>query len=231
MLTVKAIDIVAVYFCSMGLLTNIFNLFSRKQEPVFNADELTEQEKELCSDAGLSEADGLFLKQVTKQPIEPFEFESEYSETEKPTGISSLIAKDVARDVISNNRERLAKEGKTIFISEFAGDVINYIISIVPIADPYQIMEYAETNGANHDIETTDIISKYKEWDERFGILPIAIGFDFCECEIINKDIDYTELANEVYGFCPDVVEQGTETVEALAAEMKENGTIFLWWD
>ena len=59
----------------------------------------------------------------------------------------------------------------------------------------------------------------------------IGIGFDFCECEILNKGIDYAKLAAEVYEFCPDVVEQGTDTVEALEEEMSDTGIIYLWWD
>lgn len=45
-------------------------------------------------------------------------------------------------------------------------------------------MEYAETNGINYDIETKDIIEKYKKWDSEFGIIPIGIGFDYCEAQI-----------------------------------------------
>lgn len=92
-------------------------------------------------------------------------------------------------------------------------------------------MEYAETNGSNYSIETKDIIQKYRKWDNEFGVTPIGIGFDFCECLIIKKNIDFKKLADEVYEFCPDVVDQGTDTVEALAEEMKRTGTIYLWWD
>jgi hypothetical protein len=38
-------------------------------------------------------------------------------------------------------------------------------------------------------------------------------------------------FAREVYQFCRDVVEQGTETVEKLAAEMKRSNRMYLWWD
>jgi hypothetical protein len=64
-----------------------------------------------------------------------------------------------------------------------------------------------------------------------FGIRITGIGFDFCECAIVNKEIDYNNLAAEIYQFCPDVVDQGTETVEALEEELKKTGSIFLWWD
>ena len=117
-----------------------------------------------------------------------------------------------------------------IFISEFSGK--GYYVAIVgKTADPYQIMKYAGTSGANYDIDTTDIIAKFKKWDKAFGLKPVSIGSDFCEGEISNKNIDYGKLAAEVYEFCPDVVEQGTETVERLEKEIKETGRILLWWD
>ena len=42
---------------------------------------------------------------------------------------------------------------------------------------------------------------------------------------------DWMALAREVYEFCPDIVDQGTETVERLAYEMRVTNELFLWWD
>lgn len=203
----------------------------KEEEPPFSSMILTAIEKQYCREANLTDADGLFLKQMTGQPLEQFEFINEnISGTRK--GISASLVKADAKDMILANRDRLMNEGKFIFISEFAGNGSDYVVTIVgDTNDPYKIMEWSETNGLNHNIDTKDIVEKYRQWNNRFGVIPFAIGFDFCECEIINKQIDYIALANEVYEFCPDVVDQGTETIEALAAEIMENGTIFLWWD
>jgi hypothetical protein len=38
-------------------------------------------------------------------------------------------------------------------------------------------------------------------------------------------------LAEEIYSMCPDVVDQGTGTVEELAREMKESKLLYFWWD
>lgn len=228
----------------MSFLKKILNLFNgnKKQlerpkqaattitQTIFSIDELTDNEKLFCKDAKLSMEDGLFLKQLTKRPIEKLEFEKEYSNIEKPDAICSLTKEENARKIVLENRDRLIKEGKYIFISELAHN--GYKVGIIgATSDPYKLIEFVETNGANYDIETKDIIERYKKWDNEFGIKPIGIGFDFCECEIINKNIDYKKLADEVYKFCPDVVEQGTETVEALEEEMKRTGAIYLWWD
>jgi Domain of unknown function (DUF4253) len=47
----------------------------------------------------------------------------------------------------------------------------------------------------------------------------------------VNKNINHKKLAAEVYELCPDVVDQGTMTVEVLEEENKASGRIFLWWD
>jgi hypothetical protein len=193
-------------------------------------DTLTDHELNFCRDAGLTADDGLFLKKLTRRPLEKFEFESfEDDNLVKPSGICSLTSEEKARDIIIDNLQHFIAQGKYIFISDLAYN--GYKVAVVNNPDPYAIMKYAGTNGLNYDITTEDIIAKYKKWDSEFGIRIIGIGPDFCECQIVNTDIDYPKLAEEVYEFCSDVVEQGTETVEKLAEEMEASETIYLWWD
>ena len=228
----------------MSFIKKILSLFSGKKNQVeetaatkpvvskttFSIDELTETEQSYCKDAQLENEDALFLKKLTRRPIEKLAFEKEYSDIEKSDAICSLTTEESARKIVLDNLDKLRQEGKYIFISEIAHN--GYKVGLTgATSDPYKLMEFAETNGANYDIETSHIIDKYKKWDSEFGITPIAIGFDFCECQIKNKNIDYKKLADEVYEFCPDVVDQGTETVEALEEEMRRTGSIYLWWD
>jgi hypothetical protein len=42
---------------------------------------------------------------------------------------------------------------------------------------------------------------------------------------------DVEAMAKRMYAFCPDIVDQGTNTVEALARELKETNALFFWWD
>jgi hypothetical protein len=39
------------------------------------------------------------------------------------------------------------------------------------------------------------------------------------------------ELAQEQYDFCPDIVLQGTGTLEPLAATLMASDWWFFWWD
>ncbi|MCF8254131.1 MAG: DUF4253 domain-containing protein [Bacteroidia bacterium] len=212
----------------MGLFEKIFR--KTKNKISFSADLLTDNEKQLCKNANLSEEDGMLLKKLTQRPIEVLKFEQEYSEIEKPNAICSLTSEENAEKIVLDNLEHFKKQGKYIFIFGIAQN--GYIVGLTgATSDPYKLMELAETNGINYDIETNNIIERYKKWDNEFGIIPIGIGPDFCECKIKNRNIDFKKLAQEVYEFCPDVVDQGTETVDALEEEMKRTGTIYLWWD
>lgn len=228
----------------MRFIKKILNLLGGQKKPaeettptnpilsksIFSIDDLTETEQSYCKDAKLENEDALFLKKLTRRPIEKLVFEKENADIEKPGAICSLTSEENARKIIIDSLAKLRQEGKYIFISEIAHN--GYKVGLTGVtSDPYKLMEFAETNGGNYNIETSHIIERYKKWDSEFGIIPIAIGFDFCECQIKNKNIDYKKLAEEVYEFCPDVVEQGTETVEALGEEMKRTGTIYLWWD
>ena len=57
-----------------------------------------------------------------------------------------------------------------------------------------------------------------------------GIGFDtlegFFTAPVANPD----SLAKLMYQFCPDIVDQGTETLGALASELRK-GNLYFWWD
>jgi hypothetical protein len=212
----------------MGLFDNLFG--KKKTQSSFSTGSLTDNEKQLCKNAKLLEADGLLLKKLSVQPLEVLRFEQEYSTGEKPDAISIQTTEENARRIVLDNLDYFKNQGKYIFIYGIGNT--GHIVGLTgATSDPYQLMEYAETNGLNHDIEPKHIIEKYKKWDKEFGIVPFGIGFDYCECQIKNTNIDYQKLAQEVYEFCPDVVEQGTQTIEVLEKELRSTGTIYLWWD
>lgn len=196
--------------------------------PPYNG--LTLNENIICTNAGLKLLDGLLLKTLTKNAIEKLSFYSAHTQPFKHTGIKSITTKKNARKILKEQLDKFISEGKYIFISEFLNNKY-YIALVGSTSDPYEIIAEVGTNGANYDIDTIDIITKYKKWDKEFGIRPVGIGTDFCECEIINKNIGYKELAEEIYEFCPDVVDQGTGSIELLEDEIKQTGRIFLWWD
>jgi len=65
--------------------------------------------------------------------------------------------------------------------------------------------------------------------DEPFSIT--GIGFDWIEGRFLSEPRDPGALARRFYAFCPDIVDRGTETVAALASELRRSRTLYCWWD
>ncbi len=63
------------------------------------------------------------------------------------------------------------------------------------------------------------------------GLTVIGAGLDWTEARITRPPADMLPFARAVYQFSPDVVDQGTGSVEELAKEMRRSGTVYLWWD
>ena len=75
------------------------------------------------------------------------------------------------------------------------------------------------------------MIERLKKWDAEYGLVLRGVGFDWVEAEFKKQPADMRAFAEEVFKFCPDVVTQGTETVERLADEMQRENTLYLWWE
>lgn len=87
------------------------------------------------------------------------------------------------------------------------------------------------TNGVNHDLTTDAIALRLDEWDQRYGLTLAKVDASGLTVKFKRLPQDVPEFAREVYEFCPDTVEQGFETVEALAASIKATKEVALWWD
>lgn len=126
--------------------------------------------------------------------------------------------------------ERIAPEGYAVYRSRmgFGGEPDELCVLMTQQLDE-AILRYEQTDGANYDITTDSIISTIASWDLQLTV--IGASSDWMEA-IIGKDVrDWHALAEKVYAFCPDVVDQGTGTVEALAEHMEQTRSLYLWWD
>ena len=43
--------------------------------------------------------------------------------------------------------------------------------------------------------------------------------------------MDLHALALQLYGFCPDIVEQGVGSVDKLQDSLRQTHTVYLWWE
>jgi Domain of unknown function (DUF4253) len=73
-----------------------------------------------------------------------------------------------------------------------------------------------------------------RDWQARFGAELVAINHDTINIRVKRRPADRAEalaLAREHYAYCPDTVDQGMDTIEALAALLLVSDWWFFWWD
>jgi Domain of unknown function (DUF4253) len=103
-------------------------------------------------------------------------------------------------------------------------------VGLLPTTDKYAVMAALETNGDNYDIGTAGVIAWMKELEQEQPYVLTGIGFDYMEGNFTSPVKDPAGMARRMYQFCPDIVDQGVETVAALANDLKK-GTLYFWWD
>jgi hypothetical protein len=74
--------------------------------------------------------------------------------------------------------------------------------------DKYQLVREVGTNGDNYELSTEDLIEQFKDWDAKYGIELSDIEFDSVIVTFNNLPEDLTDLAVEIYEFCPDTIDQ-----------------------
>lgn len=126
----------------------------------------------------------------------------------------------------------LRKQGYLLFKSEENFGTTPDKFAVLKTKDQFDIVKFRATSGPNYSINNDSIMLKLHQW---YAQQPFEItGADEDWVEVRLSGINYAKamsFANEVYAFCPDLTEQGTESVENLAAEMLETKRLFLWWD
>jgi len=194
------------------------------RKPIPSAD-LTNREQAMCRKIDFDPEDAAFLKRITLSPLQLLEFG--YDDDNLAIGIFGVTKEENARTVIREHQDRFLEAGKYLFIGERYFDGCQLAIAHT-CTDPFRIMELACTNGDSYCMMTDDLVAKVREWHKRFGIRIKGIGYNFCEAEILDRNIDYRSLSEEVGAFCPGAFSQH---ISSLEEEIRSTGTIRIHWD
>ena len=211
-------------------------------EPTGGGYPLTAPEQAICDSLHLDPAIIQDLRRHSQAPIEAFHYSlgKMYSgDTVKemdPIRLPGIIfneTEDNAYELIYKLKDSLRHKGYTIFKVELTGDTGNwqYSVGIVKETDPYRILKQMETNGINYDITNDSLLTIVKDLDQKYHLELIGASGDYCEFIIHRPPADFNQLAKEIYAICPDTVEQGVGSLEALARELKQNRRLYFWWD
>ena len=109
------------------------------------------------------------------------------------------------------------------------------ILAKIPVKNPWEIFAYLPFGGWNECPDTPELMAVAKYWFEQHVAVPAAMSHDELEfllpAPVSEKEA--IDVAVELYGFCPDVIDQDPEdaTVGALADVLRQSTVWYFWWD
>ena len=109
------------------------------------------------------------------------------------------------------------------------------ILAKIPVKNPWEIFVYLPFGNWNECPDTPELMAAAKYWFEQYGAVPAAMSHDELEFLLPASvpEEKAMDAAVELYGFCPDVIDQGPEdaTVGVLADVLRLSTVWYFWWD
>jgi hypothetical protein len=140
-------------------------------------------------------------------------------------GVYALLSEASARDLVLALREPLSQHGYSVAVIGSGDDVrtvtresldeANAIyqgqcaIGVLKGTDVCDFLRLQNTNGANFDLDTEDIVARLAQWEKRCSLFIVGAGFDWLDLQFDTLPDDLQAFAEEVYEFCPDTLDQG----------------------
>ena len=97
--------------------------------------------------------------------------------------------------------------------------------------DKFDILRASNSDGINHDITNEKLIKKLQSWNKKYNIDIWQAETDTVQLTIERLPKNLESFAQEVYEFCPDIVNQGSGNISDISDYLKSEKAIYLWWD
>ncbi|OOQ61747.1 DUF4253 domain-containing protein [Mucilaginibacter pedocola] len=182
------------------------------------------------------------IKKLNHSKIEDFHYSlGRLYDDGKETEVDPIHLKGLVFDeqgpksykLVFDLKDSFRRQGYSIFLLETNFNIGKKPdrIAVLKTTDKYAILKQIGTDGINYNITNDCLITIIHKFDKRYSLELIAASGDWCEFVIHNEPKDWLAFAKDVYAVCPDVVDQGAESVEAMAGEMQKTKRLYLWWD
>ena len=201
-----------------------------------------EYEAHICDSLGIDETLIAEIRELSDGKIEPFHYSLSkmYEDGESyeidPIRLNGLVIYESnvnSYELVFKLKDDFRALGYSIFLLENnygIGDEPD-MIGVLKTTNKLDVLDQIQTDGINYDIDNDSLKSIIHEFDLKYDLELIGASGDWCEFIIHGKPTDWMSFAEEVYEVCPDVVDQGTGSVEALAESLETTGTLYFWWD
>lgn len=139
-----------------------------------------------------------------------------------------------AHNVFLEFKDQVKSEGNYLFLTELDFDDSYssfYDIVILKCSDQFELVKLIGTNGINYNRYNDDVLKQLKAWHEDLGFEVVVVDHSRIHAYMSKKPSDIGKFAQEVYDFCPDVIDQGYSSMEEMISDYKSNNYFWLWWD
>lgn len=107
-------------------------------------------------------------------------------------------------------------------------------IALVPTMTCWHVPAFLRFGAWNECPGPEEHAAVMKLWHQCQGAEVVGITRDVVEMRVgkpPSKKVDALNLAKQQYLYCQDIVDQGTETLESLAAGLLNGTAWYFWWD
>lgn len=176
-------------------------------------------------DATLSEVAELTEKQFLKEGWgslpEPDEGQDEWEEMFEDMGMPAPEAQPVER--LSIPFELMTGKAKE-----------HLVMALLPLKEPWQLGALLQIGGWNACPEPKWQVALHRYWFEKHGAEAVSYDGAVLEMSVTQPPEDEAaslHLAREQYLYCPDIVDQGTMTLNNLSKTLLKGSIWYFWWD
>ncbi len=104
-------------------------------------------------------------------------------------------------------------------------------LCILPTGDKYDAIALHQTNGCNYGIGPGNVVRWLKELEVEQPFVLTCVAHDTLAGRFLTPVREPQRLAQRMYEFCCDIVDQGCGSVDILAERLASDDTLYFWWD
>jgi hypothetical protein len=140
-------------------------------------------------------------------------------------------------DLVAANQARLRPSGSFFFVYEHGHGFKPDVVGLAPTQDKFDVVRRVQTETANYEHDNKAVIAWLREVDRDDPFRLVGAGMDFVEGEFEAPIQDLRRLAQRIYTFCPDFVDQGIGLTEKgephalIERYFTRHRAFFFWWD
>jgi len=96
----------------------------------------------------------------------------------------------------------------------------------------FAIVEHMGTLPGSYDLDTHDVVDVLIRLNNKYGLETVGAMRDVVRVRLADPaKVDCRELGTELESFCPDVIDQGYQTMANLVGALQNQNVVTLWWD